>query len=115
MGRRRPRHRRHRADRRRRDRVAPIATAPIDAAALPEVDAAADVAPPPLDAGATLAPPPPRSVVDAGTGSAARPKPLVDAGAGLSLKALYARADATATLRARFADVAGLAEPTSTS
>ena len=120
---------------------ATVATAPIDAdapdapdAAPPEVDAAVALAPPPIDAGATIAPPPPRPVVDAGAGAAARPKPPVDAGAtprpkpvdaapeapvddgaGLSLKALYARAateldqamsrvgtDATATLRARF-------------
>ena len=114
--------------------TAPIDAAAIDAAAPPEVDAAAALAPPPIDAGATIATPPPRPMVDAGAGSGARPKPpvdagatprprpvdaapeaLVDDGAGLSLKALYARAateldqamrrvgtDATATLRARF-------------
>ncbi|MBL8623951.1 MAG: protein kinase [Myxococcales bacterium] len=121
---------------------ATVASVPIDAAtppaidaAAPEVDAAVALAVPPIDAGATIAAPPPRPMVDAGVGSAARPKPPVDAGAtpprpppidaapagpvddgaGLSLKALYARAateldqamsrvgtDATATLRARF-------------
>lgn len=121
---------------------ATVAAAPIDAgapdAAPPAIDAAVAVTPPSIDAAATdavtLAPPPPRPVVDAGAGSAARPKPPVDAGAtprpkpvdaapevavddgaGLSLKALYARAateldqamgrvgtDATAALRARF-------------